>query len=64
MDGPRDDHIKYKSDRERQISYDITYVRILKNNNTKKLVYKTEIDSHRKQTFGYQRVKVGERGIN
>ena len=27
MDGPRDDHTKWsKSDRERQISYDITYV--------------------------------------
>ena len=31
MDGPRDYHTKWsKSDRERQISYDITYIRNLK----------------------------------
>ena len=31
MDGPRDDHTKWsKSDRERQIPYDITYVWNLK----------------------------------
>ena len=31
MDGPRDDHTKRsKSDRERQISYDITYMWNLK----------------------------------
>ena len=34
-----------KSDRERQISYDITYMWSLKNNNTNQLIYKTEIDS-------------------
>ena len=33
MDGPRDDHTKWsKSDRERQMSYDITYMWNLKNN--------------------------------
>ena len=45
MDEPRDDHTKWsKSDRERQISCDITYMWNLKNY-TNELVYKTEIDS-------------------
>ena len=45
LDGPRDYHTKWsKSDRERQILYDITYMWNLKNN-TNKLVYKTETDS-------------------
>ena len=45
MDGPRDDHTKRsKSDRERQISYDITYIWSLKYD-TNKLIYKTETDS-------------------
>ena len=59
MDGPRDYHTKWsKSDRERQISYDITYMWNLKKkkNDTNELIYKTETD-HRiqKQTYGYQR---------
>ena len=46
MDGPRDCHIKWsKSDRERQISCDITYMCNLKKNNINELIYKTEIDS-------------------
>ena len=41
MDGPRDDHTKRsKSDRERQISYDITHMWNLKND-TNELTYKT-----------------------
>ena len=45
MDGPRDYHTKRsKSDRERQISYDITYKWNLKSN-TNELLYKTETDS-------------------
>ena len=45
MDGPRGYHTKWsKSDRERQISYDITYLWNLKNN-TSELIYKTETDS-------------------
>ena len=45
MDGPRDYHTKWsKSDRERQISYDITYMWNLKKNDTNELIYKTEID--------------------
>ena len=45
MDGSRDYHAKWsKSDRERQISYDITYKWNLKND-TNELIYKIEIDS-------------------
>ena len=45
MDGPRDYNTKWsKPDRERQISYDIVYMWNLKND-TKELIYKTEIDS-------------------
>ena len=46
MDGPRDYHTKWsKSDRERQISYDVTYMWNLKKIDTYELIYKTEIDS-------------------
>ena len=45
MDGPRDCHTKWsKSDRERQISYDITYMWNLKYD-TNELIHKTETDS-------------------
>ena len=45
MDGPRDYHTKWsKSDREREISYDITYMCNLKYD-TNELIYKTETDS-------------------
>ena len=45
MNGPRDDHTKWsKSDRKRQISYDITYMWHLKYDITE-FIYKTEIDS-------------------
>ena len=45
MDGPRDYHTEWsKSDRERQISYDITYMWNLKNNKNKS-VHKIETDS-------------------
>ena len=44
MNGPRDYHTKRsKSDRERQISRDITYMWNLKYD-TNELIYKTEID--------------------
>ena len=48
MDGPRDYHTKWsKSDTERQISYDIAYMRNLKKKNkgTNELIYTTEIES-------------------
>ena len=45
MDGPRDYHTKWsKSERERQISYDITYMWNLKYN-MNELIYRTETDS-------------------
>ena len=45
MDGPRDYHIKWsKSERERQISYNITYMWNLKYDK-RELIYKTEADS-------------------
>ena len=47
MDGPRDYHTNWsKSDRERQILYDITHTWNLKNkNDTNELPCKTETDS-------------------
>ena len=46
MDGPRDYHTKRtKSERERQISYDIAYMWNLKINDISELIYKTETDS-------------------
>ena len=45
MDGPRYYHIKWsKSEREGQISYDITYMWNPKKTDTNKLIYKREID--------------------
>ena len=45
MDGTRDYHTKQrKSERERQISYDVTYMWNLKHD-TNDLIYKTETDS-------------------
>ena len=42
MDGPGDYHTKWnKSDRERQISYNITSMWNLKKNNTHESIYKT-----------------------
>ena len=54
MDGPKDYYTNWsKSDRERQISYDITYMWNIKNH-TSELIYKTELThTHRKQTYGY-----------
>ena len=45
-----------KSDKERQISYDITCMMNLKND-TNKLIYKTERNTyrHRRLVYGYQR---------
>ena len=50
MDGPRDDHTKWsKSERERQIPYNITYIWHLKYD-TNELIYKTEADSQTQRT--------------
>ena len=44
IDGPRDCHTEWsKSDRERQVSYDIIYMWTLKKG-TNELTYKTEIE--------------------
>ena len=55
MGGPRDCHTEWsKSDREREISYDIAYMRNLKRNDTNELIYKTETDHRlRERTYGY-----------
>ena len=65
MDAPRDDHTKWsKSDRERQISWYHSYmqsdyfVKLQMNLLTKKQTW-----GYWKETYGYQRGKVGE-GIN
>ena len=62
VDGPRDCHTeRSKSDRERQISYDNTYMWNLKKNDTNELIYKTEIDSHTwKTNFWLPKGKEGE----
>ena len=44
MDGPREYHTKVKSERERQIPYDITYMWHLKYD-TNELIYETETDT-------------------
>ena len=51
IDGPRDDRIKWsKSERERQILYDITYMWNLKYD-TKEFIYEKEVDSHIENRF-------------
>ena len=51
MDGPGDHHTKWsKSDGERQISCDITYMWNLKKYDTNELIYKTETDSQTSKT--------------
>ena len=52
MDGPRDYHIEWsKSDRERQVSYDITHMwNLTLRNDINELIYKTETDSQISKT--------------
>ena len=60
MDGPRDCYTELsKSDREREISYDIACMRNLKRNDTNELIYKTETERLREQIYGYQGGRVG-----
>ena len=62
MDGLRDD--QNKSDKERQLSYDTTYMGNLKYD-TNELIYKTEIDSQVYRTnLWLPKGKVGWEGIN
>ena len=65
MDGPRDYHTKWsKSERERQLSYNIAYMWNLKKEKTQMNLFTKQKQTHRhiKQTYGYQRGKGG--GIN
>ena len=63
MDGPRDYHTNWrKSDRERQILYDITYMWNLKNN-TNESIYKTDSQTW-KTNLWLPKEKWRERGIN
>ena len=60
MDGPGDYHTKWsKSDRERQISYGITYMENLKKKDTNELIYSTETDS---QNLGNEFMVTGGKG--
>ena len=65
MDGPRDYHTNWgKSERERQIiSYDIAYMRNLKKKMIQMNLFTKQKQTYRlwKQTYGYQRGKVGGR---
>ena len=46
MEGHRDSHTEWsKSEKEREISYDIPYMQNVKRNDTNGLIYKTETDS-------------------
>ena len=63
MDGPREYHAKWsKSERERQIPYDVTYLWNLKYDKMNLFTKQKQTHRHRKQTHGYQRGKGG--GIN
>ena len=58
MDGPRGYHTKWsKSGRERQLSWDITYMWNLKNDTVILFTKQKLTHRHRKQTYGYQRRK-------
>ena len=67
MGGPRDYHTKWsKSDRERQISYDTAYKKMLsgKKNDTNELIYKTETDSQIENTLMVIKGERWQRRIN
>ena len=64
MDGPRDNHTKWsKSDRERQISYDITYMwnLVFKNDTNELFTKQKQTHRYKKQTYGYQMGNVAGR---
>ena len=52
MDEPGDYHLN-KSDRERQISYDIAYMQNLKKNDTNLFTKQKQTHRRREQTYGY-----------
>ena len=59
MDGPRDDHPKWRQRITNTISHH-SYVESKKIKRTNELIYQTETHRNRKQTYGYQRGKGGE----
>ena len=62
MDGPGDYHTEWtKSDRKRQILYDVTYMWNLKNS-TNELIYKTETDLQTYKTNLWLPKGKGEKG--
>ena len=65
MDGPRDYHTEWsKSDKERQISYDITHMwNLIFKNDTNDLIYKIETESQISETnFWLPKGKHGREG--
>ena len=65
MDGPRGYHTKWsKSDKEREILYDITHMwnLILKMIQMNLFTKQKQIHRFQKQTYGYQRGNVGREG--
>ena len=60
MDEPRDNHTK--SEKEKDKCHVISLICGILKNNTNELIYKQkQTHRHRKQTFGYQRGKAGDR---
>ena len=63
MDGPRDYHTKWsKSERERQIPYDITYMWSKKMIQMNLFMKQKQTHRHRKQIYGYQRGNMVQEG--
>ena len=65
MDGPGDYHTKWgKSERERQILYDIAYMQNLKKKMIQTNLFTKQKQTHRLRewTYGYQGGRVGKRG--
>ena len=64
MDRPRDYQTKgSKSERQRQIPYDITYMWNLKQDTNEQLIYETEADSQTQKTnLGIPKEKEGGEG--
>ena len=62
LDGPRNYHTKWsKSDRERQMSYEITNMWNVTKSDTKELTKQKQTQRFWNQIYGYQRGNVGGR---
>ena len=63
-DGPRDYHTKWcKSDRERQILYDITYMWNLKIIQMNLCIKQKQTQRHRRQTYSCQKDNLSPLGL-